>query len=121
MRIFIIFIILVSVTACQDIYGASEQVKACEKAALSKLKHPDSYNPQQVTESLNEQGEHVTEISFKAWNDYKVPIPFNLICTSDADLSQNNLIQFKAIFWNKRPIRMAELDYINQSLRTGHW
>jgi len=121
LRIITIFFFSIFLGGCQDAFQDSEQVKACELAALSKLKHPDSYDADKVTEKTDGQGKRVIQINFKAWNDYKVPIPHGLTCVVNSSAGPDGVIQFSAIYWNNRPIRIHELDDINESLRTGVW
>jgi len=105
-----------SLSACDILDSVSPDHETCTDIALSRLKHPGSFKKISSTETAVENNQIDVILTFKAWNDYKVPIAYRISCRfqhTDNAVAPT-LISIK---WNGRPIRSHELDDIQQKFR----
>ena len=105
-----------NVTACGLMPLETEAQQTCQEIAISRLKHPRSYDFVSVSEKTIDDGQREVYLNFNAWNDFKVPFLHSISCRfqSTADDTHLNLL---GIDWNGRPIRLHELDDIRDSLK----
>ncbi|VAX07685.1 hypothetical protein MNBD_ALPHA03-1930 [hydrothermal vent metagenome] len=107
---------LMGLPGCNILSVKSARLEICEKIAKARLKHPSSFDKISAKEYNNAAGHRDATINFKAWNDYKVPIPYNITCVFKSSEPENtpSLI---SITWNGRHIRNHELDDIREKLK----
>ncbi|MCF8474826.1 MAG: hypothetical protein K9G26_09025 [Emcibacter sp.] len=115
MKYVLIFLMPFSLMACDISLLDSKTKRTCKEIALSRLKHPESYENMSTTEKTTPPNQTMTRITFDAWNDYKVQIPHNVSCLFQTTENKKNpnLISFT---WNGRNIRQHELDDIKNLL-----
>ncbi|MCF6215033.1 MAG: hypothetical protein L3J58_02550 [Emcibacter sp.] len=107
---------LIGLPGCNILPVKSVRLENCEKIAKARLKHPSSFDKISAKEYNNAAGHRGITISFKAWNDFKVPIPYNITCVFNASAPENTPILI-SITWNGRHIRAHELDDIREKLK----
>jgi len=101
--------LILALVACDVISPKSPARKICEEIALSRLKHPGSFDLKSAVEATKEEGTRVVSLDFSGWNDFKVPLPHSIICYFE----DNSLT---AVKWNGRPVRQHELDEIRDKI-----
>ncbi|PCI44916.1 MAG: hypothetical protein COB49_10605 [Alphaproteobacteria bacterium] len=106
-----------SLTACDTPAIRSALYQTCANIALSRLKHPNSFDTTAGTEWAPPDGPTHIEIKFSAWNDYKVPIPHKIECIFQKTNHKKHPVLL-SIKWNNRPIRSHELDYIREKFES---
>lgn len=111
----LILSLTLNVAACDLMPLETATQQTCQKIAISRLKHPKSYDFVSVSEKTFEGGQKEVYLNFNAWNDYKVPFLHSISCRfqGTADSSPPELL---AIKWNGRPIRQLELDNIRDAI-----
>ena len=105
-----------SVTACDLMPLETEAQQTCQEIAISRLKHPKSYDFVSVSEKTVEGDQKEVYLNFNAWNDFKVPFLHSISCRFQGT-AENSPSDLVAIKWNGRPIRQHELDDIRDSLK----
>lgn len=116
MRYIPILCLLLPLAACDNSPLRSVQYQNCLTIAQSRLKHPDSFDLQNGEESIPKDGMTHINLTFSAWNGYKVPIPHNIDCAYQAT-SEEAPAELLAIKWNGRAIRQHELDEIKENFK----
>jgi len=116
MRKFLIPCLLLNLSACDFLPAQSVYLETCEEISKNRLKHSSSFEKESSRESNGGTGYVNAEIAFKAWNDYKVPIPYNISCLFKQTENKNAPL-LVSITWNGRPIRSHELENIQEALR----
>lgn len=116
MRILLISCFLFGLSACDILKPLSPAQETCEEIALSRLKHPGSYENTSRTEVVMENNQIDVKLNFKAWNDYKVPIPHSISCKFQT-MRDSVAPILMSIKWNGRPLRIHEIDDIREGLK----
>jgi hypothetical protein len=113
MKYIIALTLVLSLTACDLIPLRSPAQQTCKEIAVSRLKHPGSFDYVSVSEKNVEGGQIQVYLNFNAWNDFKVPMLHSIDCRFQNDGSLNLM----AIKWNGRLIRVHELDDIREKFK----
>ena len=105
---------------CDLMTPKSYEAGTCQTIALGRLKHPGSFEESSLLEKNNMDDQKLVQISFQAWNDYKVPMPHIIECMFNMTDEQSTSALL-AIKWNGRSIRQHELDQIREKVnQTPH-
>lgn len=107
--------LIITLSACDYLPLKSPALASCEKIAKNRLKHSSSFEPITVKEIDHESKRTEVFLTFKAWNDFKVPMPYHISCVF-LEAENNAAPQLIGISWNGRPIRQHELDEIRNNL-----
>ncbi len=111
---YIIFPCLIfSLAACDYMPLNSMEQKTCKEIAVSRLKHPASFDFISVSEKEIDRDQIEVKLNFDAWNDFKVPMLHSISCRYQGKNSHDLL----SIRWNGRLIRQHELDEIRENLQ----
>ncbi len=113
MKYIIVACVIISLTACDLIPLKSPIQKICQEIAVSRLKHPKSFDFVSVSEKEIATYQSEIYLNFKAWNDFKVPMLHSITCQFQ-DKASPELLSVK---WNGRLIRQHELDEIRENLK----
>lgn len=116
MKYAIIVCLMTLLVACDEPEPSSPLFQTCENIAISRLKHPKSFDYEAGSIITSAEQPTNVEITFKAWNDYKVPMPHHIRCKFDTSTTGNTPVLL-SIKWNGRPIRQHELDQIREKVR----
>ncbi|PCI34293.1 MAG: hypothetical protein COB54_00425 [Alphaproteobacteria bacterium] len=112
----LILCLTLNVVACDLLPLETAAQQTCQEIAISRLKHPKSYDFVSVSEKIVEDNQKEVYLNFNAWNDFKVPFLHSISCRYQ-DTGENSEGELLAIKWNGRPIRQHELDDIRDSLK----
>ena len=107
---------ILALSACDILTPKSPAHESCKGIALDRLKHPESFRELTETETAPRKEQREVNLTFNAWNDYKVPMPFSITCLFQKG-SDGHITDLLTIRWNGRPLRRHELDDIRQSLK----
>lgn len=114
LRYSVIFCLIIALSACDILTPTTPASESCKEIAQGRLKHPESFRENAQSETISREGQIEVRITFHAWNDYKVPLPFSIACVFQD--REDGTLSPVGIKWNGRPLRRHELDDIRQSL-----
>lgn len=116
MKYLFILSLFLPLAGCDLLPFSSPLQNICKDIALTRLKHPSSYDFISITETIDAEDETNIQLNFNAWNDYKVPMLHSISCQfqQGADKKSPDLTSVK---WNGRPIRQHELDDIRDQFK----
>ena len=103
---------MLSLVACDLMPLKSQAQQTCKEIAVSRLKHPGSYDYVSISEKTGGEGQVEVYLNFNAWNDFKVPMLHSIYCQFQGEGTADLL----SIKWNGRLIRQHELDEIRENL-----
>ncbi|MCK5424477.1 MAG: hypothetical protein KAI89_03825 [Emcibacter sp.] len=113
MKYMVTLCLIMAISACDLMPLKSPAQNTCKEIAISRLKHPKSYDFVSVTEKTDKGGQIEVYLNFDAWNDFKVPMLHSISC----QFQNKDPLYLMAIKWNGRFIRIHELDDIREKFR----